>query len=489
MNAKIKTPASGYSLITKERTQKLDLLQHLVVNIARAIVVCGPEGVGKSRLLKYFQEMSADSNIFCSINGDSRLSYEQVLDMLKQALVDKMPNLKIPPLSKLSEGLTGQNIKVVLVIDEAGKLAPGLIESLIAYANGQPALRCILVLTHSELYLKNSTDPAIEDCYQIEIPPLSEKQCGEFLEYLSTLPNSRVQFSSINETSVAELYRETHGIPGNILKYLPHPERGKTVDYGKPVLILAVIVLIGVALGVQWWSAKQTTETEQKVVSNLKPNNNQDSRKNKTLVSEQDKQKQFPVQSAAEQTVKKPNQLPIEPLATATPAAPPVQNRILESPKIETPLQKNYVVSASSTTDDATLNPDNLNAQTKPDNAGNIENQTQENTTATQEEGERWIKAEPVENYTLQLMALPDEQTIIDVMTRNQAIGEKLRYVKTKTKTGKDRFILLYGSYPNLEEAGNEASVLPKEFQKTWTRKISVIQQEILTTYSSNSAE
>jgi DamX protein len=489
LNAKIKTPASGYSLITKERTQKLDLLQHLVVNIARAIVVCGPEGVGKSRLLKYFQETSADSYIFCSINGDSRLSYEQVLDLLKQALVDKMPNLKIPPLSKLSEGLTGQNIKVVLIIDEAGKLSPGLIEGLIAYANGQPALRLILVLTHSELYLKNSTDPTIEDCYQIEIPPLSEKQCGEFLEYLSTLPNPRVQFSSINETSVADLYRETHGIPGNILKSLPHPERDKKVDYGKPVLILSVIVLIGVALGVQWWSAKQTTESEKQVVNNKKPNNNQDSRNKRASVSEQDNQKRLLAQSAVEQTEKKPNQLPSEPLATATPATPPVQNRVMELPKIETPLEKNHLVSASSTRDDAALNPDNLKAQTKPDNAGNIENQTQENTTATQEEGERWIKAEPAENYTLQLMALPDEQTIISVMQRNHSLGEKLRYVKTKTKTGKDRFILLYGSYPNLEEAGNNKSILPKEFQKSWTRKISVIQQEILTTHLSNTVE
>lgn len=486
MNAKIKTPASGYSLITKERTQKLDLLQHLVVNIARAIVVCGPEGVGKTRLLRYFQESSADSCVFCSLNGDSRLSYEQVLDLLKQALSEKLPNFKIPTLSKLSEGLVSQNIKVVLVIDEAGKLAPGLIESLIAYANGQPALRCILVLTHSELYLKNSTDPAIEDCYQIEIPPLSEKQCGEFLEYLSTLPNPRIQFSSINEASVAELYRETHGIPGNILNYLPHPERAKSADYGKSVLIVAVIVLIGVALGVQWWSEKQTTESEKQVVSNVKPNNNQVSRNKRVSVSDQDNQKRLPVQVIAEQAEKKPNQLPIEPLAAATPS---IQNKLIESPGVESTLQKNQVDNGPSTTDDAGLKPDNSNKQAKPDSTGIAENQTQENSTATPEEGERWIKDEPAENYTLQLMALPDEQTIIEVMNRNLELGEKLRYVKTKTKTGKDRFILLYGSYPNLEEAGSDTSSLPKEFRKTWTRKISAIQQELLTTFSPNTVE
>ena len=33
-----------HALITKERTQKLDLLIHLLSNLTRSLVVCGPQG-------------------------------------------------------------------------------------------------------------------------------------------------------------------------------------------------------------------------------------------------------------------------------------------------------------------------------------------------------------------------------------------------------------------------------------------------------------
>lgn len=481
MNAKIKTPASGYPLITKERTQKLDLLQHLVANIARAIVVCGPEGVGKTRLLKYFQELSTESCIFCSVKGDNRLSLEIIKERLNQAFTDKMPNLKFQSLDNAFERLAAQSVKMVLIIDDAGQLAPGLIEKIIAYANGRPILRCIFALTHSELYLKNSTDPAVDDCYQIEIPPLSEKQCGEFLEYLSTLPQPRVQFNSINETSVADLYRETHGIPGNILNHLPQSDYTSKKDYSKVILILAVTGLIAVALGLQWWSSNKPIESNEKVAIAKQPN------KKSNIQQSIDKSKS--VSESAKQQVENPSP-PIEATLEAVKTAPPIgSSQNVDASKVEIPVVKSNSLNTPPAAGVETKNLTQSNDTNKSTETLVSENQQQTVVVTSYAEGERWIKGEPVENLTLQLMALPSEQAIIEVMQRNQGLGAKLRLIKTKTKSSKERFVLVYGSFTSSEEARKEIAILPKELQKTWVRKIGVIQQEIFTTTSSKTTE
>lgn len=448
--------------------------------------MCGPEGVGKTRLLRYFQDSLSEPWLFCAIDGDSTLSYEELHERLKQTLAEKMPSLKYQSASILSETLTARKTKVALVIDDAGKLAPGLIDNLIVYASGQPALRCILVLTHSELYLKNSTDPSVEDCYQIEMPPLSEKQCGEFLEYLSTLPNPRIQYTSINDTNVAELYRDTHGIPGKILNYLPQPQTAKAKDYAKPALILAVVGLIGVALGVQWWSEHRTSKNGEKEPHPVQQK-----------ISGQSKAKSGAMPATNPLTTKpeQPETIPVTKVLVQSPLEASAENasQTIEEknvPKVMTTESGDESTAESSAPGvDSSAKPESLPSQIKGDHPELSENQNQTGIESTADAGVHWLNAEPAENYTLQLMALPDEQTVLQVIKRNQSAGDKLRYVKTKTKSGKERFILLYGSYLTPQEAGSDVSNLPKEFQKVWARKIGTVQQEIFSPKLPNPAE
>ena len=45
-------------LISEERTKKLELLKHLLNHSSEPLVICGPEGIGKSTLLKVLQEQA-----------------------------------------------------------------------------------------------------------------------------------------------------------------------------------------------------------------------------------------------------------------------------------------------------------------------------------------------------------------------------------------------------------------------------------------------
>ena len=243
------------SLITRERTRKLELLIHLISNSGQAVVVCGPEGIGKSTLLKVVQERKVESWIYCLVQGNADLSFEKVLEQIAKVIKQNQPDKPVQTLSGAFRLVESQQKKLVLMIDEAGLLAPALINKIIEYAAKNPVLRVIFVLTHDDLDVKNRSDSAIDDCHLIEIPPLSEKQCGEFLQHLATKPRSQVTFNEISDSLVEDVYRKTQGIPGRIVAELPGFEGAKQSDNSLWILVAAVAGLIVLALGVQWFSA------------------------------------------------------------------------------------------------------------------------------------------------------------------------------------------------------------------------------------------
>lgn len=235
---------AAQSLITKERTQKLDLLIHLLSNLPQALVVCGPDGIGKTTLLTVLQERKTESWRYCLIQGNADLSFEAIQGQLSRATSGKS--------GQTSGRYEVQHKQIVLIIDNAGELVPGLIATIIQYAAANPVLRVIFALTHDELQVKRGSDRAIDDCHIVEIPPLSEKQCGDFLQHLSTLPSLNLSFKAISENMITHIYRETHGVPGRIIAEISGLSGAKQGGKLKWILVLGAVVALAIAFGVQW---------------------------------------------------------------------------------------------------------------------------------------------------------------------------------------------------------------------------------------------
>ncbi len=458
MDTRPSKSSSNNPLISRERSQKLDLLNHLIANLTQTIVVCGPKGIGKSRLLRVFQDSKTQSSMVCYVIADSNLTLEKIENAIGDTFAETLPDLKSQSITVALDRINSRGAKIVLVVDDAGLLVPGLIEKIIAYVNSKPALRVVLALTHCELYLKNITDPIIDDCYLVEIPPLSPPQCEDYLEYLSTMPTPRIEFNRINEDKVAELFRETHGIPGKILELLPKPDNQKPTDYSKPALISAVVGLVLIALGVQWWSNNKSVVDRAAV-----PKQNQTASSNNSPLADQrsvDGQNKAPIAGPLNDINKiLPNKI-IEAKNTAAQSSE-------QKPELTTPVAQ--IASKSA---------DNSVVQTLP---LPVQETSQSNTEAgiNLGKGDHWLMAQPGVNYTLQLMALSKEQDMLEVLQRHPELGDELRYLKTKTQRGNDRFVLFYGSFTNPEQIKSEKQKLPKEFQKIWVRKIADFQKEI----------
>ena len=419
-----------HSLITLERTRELELLIHLIANSRQALIVCGPEGIGKSTLLKVLQDRKIESWLYSLVQGNADLSFEKIQEQTALAIKQYNPDKQVQALSGAFSLVESQHKKIVLMIEEAGHLAPGLINTIIEYTVENPVLRVIFVLTHDDLFVKNRSDSAIDDCHLIEIPPLSKKQCGEFLQYLATKPRSQIAFNELSDGMIEAVYRETQGIPGRIIAALPGLEDTKQGDNSLWILVAAVAGLVVLALGIQWFSASQY---------NIKP----------MPTPATDVQKSAGIESSLPQPALPPSTQQIEPAvqAVATISAQHAGEdgigRLSES-------GTNTVVKSKSETDDQVI--------------------------VVQNDGEQWLKKQPIDNYTLQLMVLSKEQSIKDIMKKYPLPGQSLRYIKSVVNS-RTRFVLLYGSFTSSSLANQAKKSLPPEFRNSVARKMNAIKK------------
>ncbi|MCX7087323.1 MAG: SPOR domain-containing protein [Methylococcales bacterium] len=248
------------ALITQERTQKLDLLIHLITNLKQSLIICGPKGIGKTTLLDVFQKRTASDWPIIFLSATEQLNFEQIQAHLLSGLTDVGSGTDAQRLDRLLRELDTLNRRVVLLVDDAGLMLPGLMTTLMQYATHLPSLRVVFSLTDEDLVLKRTTDPTVDECHFIEIPPLSETQCGEYLRHLSTKMDASGAINAvdddldsgsnsgrvyqINNAMREQLYKKTQGIPGRMPDALPDllsVSGIKKVNWLYALLIAAVI--------------------------------------------------------------------------------------------------------------------------------------------------------------------------------------------------------------------------------------------------------
>ncbi|HSN23164.1 MAG TPA: AAA family ATPase, partial [Methylomicrobium sp.] len=247
--------ASPRFLMTPERQQNLELLQHLLENTDRSIVLCGPEGVGKTALLEFLKKRVKDEFQWCSFKGHAGLAFEEIHEHIGPFLRHSKLEFHVKTFGQNRSHNLHKNI--VLMVDDAGDITPGLATKMIHLAEDHPDLRIIFVLTYDQWHIKNCTDPAIENCYIVEMNPFALKECMDFVQHLASLA-PRLRFrNGITDSMIDAIYLETHGIPSRIIAHFPELNKGKESAEPLIILILAVTGLVTLALAVQWFTASR----------------------------------------------------------------------------------------------------------------------------------------------------------------------------------------------------------------------------------------
>ena len=250
--------ANGFNaLINQERTSKLELIAHLITHSTQALMICGLEHIDKSSFLKDLKQYQLDSYHFCQIQGNAHLTFNKIQEQVQEQVVGVIkPSKQKTKRSSVSTNNFGYFVhhkKTVLLIDDAGNLAAGLIDSLITYVSQHPFLRVVFILTHDEFDLKNNTEPALLDCCLIEIQSDDNKDSDLLKHEELTSHLQEQRYENITEN----LYLESQLIAGSMISKIPAQEGVRKDDNSLKILIAAVIGLIALALGTQWFSASK----------------------------------------------------------------------------------------------------------------------------------------------------------------------------------------------------------------------------------------
>lgn len=509
---------------------KLESLIHLTSNLTQPLVLCGPEGIGKTTLLKVFQERKDESCRYCPVVGSADLSFEAIQGQLARLIKQDNTDIPVDSLPMVFEQYQNRHKQIVLIIDNAGELAPGLITMIIRYAKANPALRVIFALTQNELQAKQGSDRAVDDCHIVEIPYLSKKQCGDFLQYLATKPvmDGSVKASTpahapylhpagnaISESIIANVYQKTNGIPGSVVAEFARLFSAKKSGKLKWILIVAVAISIAIALGVQWLISSKNQQitpaaVEQKVdsieitplqpephvvfelPSPVQPVINQSEQSTQTdedmLAVAEDEENLEPLEPSEE--INTPGGESVAPKAMAAAQSTVATGQKQESKAADTVLP---LVAKPLHNEETQKQPElsktiKKSVPSAPKKTKVVQAPKEQNKPAAvpdivkneihQEDGSRWLLSQPSDNYTLQLMVSSKQPSLKDIRRKYPALGQGFRTVK-KVVDGKETFILLYGSFNSAKLANTVKQSLSADFRNVSAKKISSFKQSI----------
>jgi DamX protein len=94
---------------------------------------------------------------------------------------------------------------------------------------------------------------------------------------------------------------------------------------------------------------------------------------------------------------------------------------------------------------------------------------------------EKWLLAQDPESYTIQIMGVYNEQSLLDFIKRYQILEQgEVAYYETLFQ-GRPWYQLLYGLYPTKQAAQLAADELPENIRRAgpWMRRLASIQQAI----------
>lgn len=210
-------------LITDARRRKFDLLVHLVLNLAEPIALTGPRGIGKSTYLGQLADASTAFGIPCTVQCNETTSYEQILDEIRWALefeAGGKPNEELDLNELLAVCLKRKRL-VVVMLDDAGRLLPGMANALWVFACGHPGLRLVFAMRGDEYARASIADGiAFRSARPVEIPPLTLVESRQYIHELIAVHRRDMAPQRVSGRFIDTLYRRTGGVPGQIHEQL-----------------------------------------------------------------------------------------------------------------------------------------------------------------------------------------------------------------------------------------------------------------------------
>lgn len=491
----VSTKQSDRALITLDRSQKLDLLVHLLTNLQQSLVICGPEGIGKTTLLNILQNSHKQIWPICVLQGSSALSFESVISQLSQFLnlSNTRSGFDIPSLRAFCE-----KQKVVLIIDDADELVAGLISELMDFADSIKGLRLVFSMDYDEFQSKSSADAAVDTCHFIELPPLNQHQCLQYLQNLSAQPGAPLSFNAITDDLTETLYRQTQGIPGKLLAELPKLGQYQSRQNRRLGFWISIVfILIVGSMAIKIWQPSFTfedlvaSESAEPIPASIEPSIDTSIKPVVELAPSGD----ATIASPAATLIPEPLIASSLPDAPQMPHAPTEQladtAHILQTPPPEAlqakptavatePKPKLTVIEEASPIAPPVAKNGELEAKPGEQPAPVVEQKPPKAQLTNSQTGNSdldWIMAQTANHFTLQVMVLSSKASVDRFLKKYAGYREQLKYYPIGNEN-QEKYVLIFGSFPSSSEALQQRSNLPSDFDQSLVKLFKQVQKE-----------
>lgn len=518
--AELSLPASGresahggqsLSLISAARIQKFDLLSHLAVNLAQPIVVCGPEGIGKTTFLRLLKTRLAPLATVCYLTSAPGVSFERIVDELSRALNQEKSRSASSgaDLTDLLESYAKERRNVVLLLDDAGALVSGLLDALWQLAGRYPSLCLVFAMRTEEMPQKSDTDKsALGDAFILEIPALSEEECGLFADQLRVTLPVLVTEHGITESFVKRLHARSRGIPGKVIEILGSPYGSATAAISTKVgwLTGAGLLVGATAYAFFLMFSRQIPEPDQQIydgpvvqnpemVSVVSP----DSEKAQAVqppnldepltdpqsssvplpLAESEKSESLPIRESVEMAATRTFEAeakktveahkPIEPDTQREPLPPSVMEEPKSMSEAQIEMSPDRLPPAGAVTE----------AEAKRGQSGAQESERSRSPEIVMEglKSAEWLMNQSPEAYTLQIVAV-SRLNAVRKLAKQFPPGSELASFRSR-KGSSDLYPLFFGIYPTLPAAKEATATLPLSVGQPLPRQMKSIHQEI----------
>lgn len=226
---KLRTPpfafraGSGFFYADAERTQYLDMLQHLTQYSEELLLVVGVEGIGKSALLEKYLERSEDHWRLCRLNGEQGIDlnalFARVAECFAVELATVEPTELLAALSQHLDSLLEQQLSVLL-IDDAHALSDDALEMVLhlaALEGEHGKLIRVLMFADSAIDTRLASPRFAQAAtpHRLELKPLQEADSSAYL--LHRLQQAGYSGSSpFSAADLKQLHRQAQGIPAQL---------------------------------------------------------------------------------------------------------------------------------------------------------------------------------------------------------------------------------------------------------------------------------
>ena len=453
----INTVASSYINIG-ERSQQLDMVQHVQEFSTMVVLVTGAAGIGKTAFVNEVVSHLSVHHQVLPLNALNTLTENNLLEQVALHLGCASSFDEIDAsLADMSE----QNESLHLVIDDAHLLDGAALNLLVGKSQQDKGWHLVLCGDEGLQGRLNDLQEELkkDNIYHlIELGSLNELESGLFVDELLQVTGKGSTL--LSEKKKHQLWLLSEGSPGKLIELVDVEKESTQLSSSKfPVGHVAAILLIGLALVFSYaYQDPVVAVTEEDVIAQLlvqkssseKIGSDTEQHKsesaqvvndiNDSAINENKHEKDNVVQPVVKPLVAVNEQANSKAKAKASKIAPVTE-------KISKPAPKEIAKVASS----------KANPKLHP-----------------------LLRAQPQE-YALQLLGVRNKKSAQDFIKRfsRQLNSEKLNVYETTFK-GQPWFVVVYGPYQNKINASDEAVSLSRSLKsQPWVRPISKIQEDI----------